>query len=372
MTKVTHVEVAHWSRELRETMQISRGGFRERHHIFVRCSSDSGYMGYGEAVGDWRRIHATLQAGMNIQRLLDRELQAPKDAWRILLGGDVYFESLGSTWAAVSAIEMALTDLMARENEAHATEILGAKRPITSLATYASNVYWDAPGLMADVARRITDRGVRSIKVHVGVEGPAEELPRLQAVRDAIGPEATLMVDLNCGYLPEQAIQAGRLWADLDIAWLEEPVAPSDWMGLSSVVSKTSIPVAIGENLGFLSDFRRAIDSGVRVLMPDAGRIGMHNCRSVDDLCSRHGVSFSPHNFSSGVLLGATIHLLSASSEPGPLEIDLSHNALYEELWGPIELDGAGRLLTRQGQGPGLVPPTAAREMDGLHWVPVE
>lgn len=353
-------------------MAISRGGFRERHHIFVKCITSAGHVGYGEAVGDWRRILAALQFGIDWKPLLGPSLLTPHSVWELMLDGDVYYEGLGTTWAAASAVEMALADVIAKERGTSTATTSGLGSDMEPLASYASNVYWDRPERMANVARRIMERGIRSVKVHIGVENPTEELPRLRAVRDAIGPETPLMIDLNCGYSADQAIEAALIWEDLNIAWLEEPVRPFDWEGLSSVTSSVSIPIAVGENLGWLSDFERAVDCGAQVLMPDAGRIGMRRCQAVDELCATHRLTYSPHNYSSGILLGATVTLLSSSTTPGPLEIDMSSNSLYEELWGPLDFDDEGRLVIADRCASGLVPESAADVLDRLPWTQVE
>lgn len=371
MNRIVSLQVAHWSRPLRETMAISRGGFGERHHIFVKCITDAGHVGYGEAVGDWRRILAALRFGIDWKPLLGHPVLTPQSVWELLLDGDVYYEALGTMWAATSAVEMALADVLAKENGKSAAMTSGLGTNLEPLYSYASNVYWDSPERMANVARRIMERGIRSVKVHVGVKSPTEEVPRLRAVRDAIGPETPLMVDLNCGYSADQAIEAALIWEHLNIAWLEEPVRPFDWEGLSSVASSVSIPVAVGENLGWLSDFERAVDCGARVLMPDAGRIGMRNCQSIDELCANHRLTYSPHNYSSGILLGATVTLLSSSSAPGPLEIDMSSNSLYEDLWGPLEFDNEGRLVIADRRAFGLLPESAADVLDRLPWTEI-
>lgn len=367
MTRVVQIEVAHWNRQLRETMTISRGGFRERNHVFVKCTSDSGHFGFGEAVGDWRRIYSALQCGIDFEPLLDTVIDAPKDVWGLLLGDDVYVESLGSTWAAVSAVEMALTDL---ESSARvpAPDSGFDDDDQELLETYASNIYWDHPDRMAEVARRIVERGIRAIKVHIGVGSPIEELPRLRAIREAIGSQTLMMVDLNCGYSVQEAVEAGQLWEDLGIHWLEEPIHPSDWAGLETVSSKVPMQIAVGENLGWPSEFRRAIDCGAQTLMPDAGRVGMFRCREVDELCTYSAATYSPHNYSSGLLLGATVALLRASAQPGPLEVDLSGNSLYEELWGPLQFDVMGRLQIPAGSGGGLLPEGADSILNKLAW----
>lgn len=351
-TNIVKVEVGFWSRPLKQGMDISRGGFKTRSHVFLRFTDADGVRGYGEGVGNTQKIHAVLAHGTDWN-----QIAATASAWDGmkrdgLFPHDVYFEQIGSSWAAESAIEMAMLDLKSKKAEVPAHELLGGKKT-SKLRPYASNVYWDTPDKMAEVASEIVAAGIDAVKIHIGREEPEAEIDRIAGVRTAIGPMRPLMIDLNAGYSKAQALRAVQLWQDFAPFWLEEPLNPSDFRGLARLADSTAIPIAVGENLGSQEDFIRAADSGASVLMPDIARIGFKRTRTVGILCEEYGIDLSPHNFASGILLGATASLLAAQPEPGLLELDLSKNALYEEIYGPVipAEDGTIEVSDRPGLG---------------------
>ena len=351
-TDIVKVEVGFWSRPLVQGMDISRGGFKTRSHVFLRLTDADGIRGYGEGVGNTKKIHAALTHATDWNQIA--ALAGVWDGTKRdgLFPHEVYFEKIGTSWAAESAIEMAILDLLARKAQVPAHVLLGrGKTP--RLMTYASNVYWDTPDKMAAVASEIVAAGVNAVKIHIGREEPEAEIDRIASVRNAIGPKRSLMVDLNAGYTEAQALRAIQLWQGFDLFWLEEPLNPSDFRGLARLADSTAIPIAVGENLGSREEFVSAADSGASVLMPDIGRIGFDRTRTVGALCEEYGLDLSPHNFASGILVGATVSLLSAQPRPGLLELDLSKNALYEEIFGPITPaeDGSIKVSDQPGLG---------------------
>lgn len=351
-TNIVKVEVGFWSRPLNQGMDISRGGFKTRSHVFLRLTDAEGVRGYGEGVGNARKIHSTLAHGTDWE-----QIAAMAYAWDGmkrdgLFPHDVYFEQIGSSWAAESAIEMAVIDLESKKAEVPAHELLGGKKT-SNLTPYASNVYWDTPDKMAAIASEIVAAGVDAVKIHIGREEPEAEIDRIASVRAAIGPMRPLLIDLNAGYTEAQALRAIELWQDFAPFWLEEPLNPCDFRGLARLADSTAIPIAVGENLGSQEDFIRAAESGASVLMPDIARIGFDRTRTVGIVCEEYGIELSPHSFASGLLLGATVSLLAAQPKPGLLELDLSKNALYEEIFGPIipAEDGSIRVSDQPGLG---------------------
>lgn len=353
-TNIVKVEVGFWSRPLKQGMDISRGGFKTRTHVFLRLTDADGVRGYGEGVGNTQKIYAALAQGTDWD-----QIAAMAGAWDGmkrdgLFPHDVYFEQIGSSWAAESAIEMAVLDLKSKKAEVPAHELLGGKKT-SNLKPYASNVYWDTPDKMAAVASEIVAAGVDAVKIHIGREEPEAEIDRIASVRTAIGPMRPLMIDLNAGYTEAQALRAVQLWQDFTPFWLEEPLNPSDFRGLARLADATTIPIAVGENLGSREDFMSAADAGASVLMPDIARIGFDRTRAVGILCEEYGIDLSPHNFASGILLGATVSILATQPKPGLLELDLSKNALYEEIFGPVVLDEDGSIRVSDQPGLGIM-----------------
>ena len=194
---------------------------------------------------------------------------------------------------------------------------------------------------MAENASRIKSLGYSTIKAHLGRKPPKEDLQRVKALRDALGPEVNLMIDLNGGYDSLQALQAAKLWEQFDLYWLEEPMNANAIDSLADLQVRTTIPIAGGENEFRVYGFKRLFDKGaLNVAMPDIGRAGgIQETRNICALAQAYGILISPHNYSSGVLLGATIQLMASLPNAHLLEIDTSENAVYQELlMAPLEI----------------------------------
>ena len=359
--KITHIEVIVLQKKLSSQMQISRGGFAIRNHTLVRVHTDSGISGLGEGIGNALLVKSILKEQMcdfavgqdpfNIEALRQR-----------LLDSQVYFERQGSAICAASAIEMACWDIKGKALKIPVYQLLGGlvqKR----LQAYASDVYWqENPSDMADEALRIMDRGFQGIKIHIGYGKPKEEFSRVQAVRQALGEGFPLMVDLNAGYNLLEALQAVKMWESCDITWLEEPLNPNHVEAIADLRSRSTIPIASGENVFRTYGFKRLFEQrAVDVAMPDIGRAGgLMETKNICSLADTYGIPVSPHNFSSGVLLAATIHLMASTPNTQWLEMDTSGNAVYEELLtDPLQLnDGYVEVPNQPGLGVELTEET--------------
>ena len=176
--------------------------------------------------------------------------------------------------------------------------------------------------------------GYNTIKAHLGCKSPKEETHRVHALREAIGPDVNLMIDLNGGYDALQAMEAAKLWEPFNLYWLEEPVGACEIESLANLQNKVSTPIAAGENEFRLHGFKNLFDkNAVNVAMPDIGRVGgIQETRNICALAQSFGILVSPHNYSSGILLAATIQLMASVPNTHLLEIDTSDNAIYQEL----------------------------------------
>ena len=318
-------------------MRISRGGFTQRSHLLVRASSDTGESGYGEAVGDATRIEAHIMSGAVEAELKSLLGTAQSLEVEEVTKHDVYLEGVGTVRSAFAAIEMAVVDYSARRRKVPISRLLGdGARP--ALNTYVSSIYWSSTSTMIEEALQAVTRGADCIKIHVGAVGVREEYERVARIADAIAPNASLIVDLNCAYSSDDIEILFEVWSDLELDWLEEPLSPQSLASLPDVCGASPWPIAVGENLGRYEEFARAVRDGVGVLMPDIGRVGYMASLKIAQLCEMEARLFSPHNFGSGVLLAGTAQLLSSLNNPGPLELDFSGNSLYEEIFGRINL----------------------------------
>ena len=109
----------------------------------------------------------------------------------------------------------------------------------------------------------------------MGKPSAAEDLARLTAVREAIGPDTALMVDANQAFTRDEAVRRARLLEPLDLTWIEEPLPADDVRGHALLAAATSIPVAVGESLYSIGQFREYLAAGAAsIIQPDVARIG--------------------------------------------------------------------------------------------------
>jgi L-alanine-DL-glutamate epimerase-like enolase superfamily enzyme len=164
----------------------------------------------------------------------------------------------GPTVLAISAFDMALWDLKAKRACLPLWVFLGgfdAKVPC-----YAGGIDLDLP---LDRLLRQTDgnlaKGFRAIKMKVGRQRLAEDVERVRAMRDHLGDGFPLMVDANMKWGVEQAIRAARALQPFDLTWLEEPTIPDDPAGHARILREGGVPIAAGENLRTLWEFKTYI-----------------------------------------------------------------------------------------------------------------
>lgn len=180
----------------------------------------------------------------------------------------------GPTVLALSAVDMALWDLKAKRAGTALWRLLGGHDPL--VPCYAGGIDLDLP--LDDLLRQ-TDgnlgKGFRAIKMKVGRARLAEDVERVRAMRGHLGDGFPLMVDANMKWTADQAIRAARAFAPFDLTWLEEPVIPDDVAGQARVVREGGLPVAAGENLRSVWEFKQLIAAGgVTYPEPDVTNCG--------------------------------------------------------------------------------------------------
>jgi len=330
---ITKVEVLLTRKNLKTTMRISRGGFTVRQHALVKVHTDSGIIGWGEGIGNASLVKSIIESYI-------APAVVGMDAFNItmlrkkFLHDSVYFERKGSVLCALSGIEIACWDIKGKALGVPCYELLGGKSRDT-LQAYASDVYWEQDvDAVAENARRIARLGYNIIKAHLGYVSADEDTPRVRAIREAIGPDIKLMIDLNAGYDLMEARRAIKQWAPYDLAWLEEPLEPDLVSALGDLRRHSPIPIAAGENEFQIHGFKQLFEVGaIDIAMPDIGRVGgLFEAQQICSVAAAFGVCVSPHNFSSGILLAATAHLMAATPTTTWLEMDTSGNAIYLEL----------------------------------------
>ena len=244
--------------------------------ITVRLRDEEGAegVGYTYTVGTGgAAVHAVLARDL-APRLAGREAERIEELWQAMWWALHYGGRGGAQVLAISAVDIALWDLRARRQRAPLWRILGGFDP--RVPCYAGGIDLD---FSLDALLRQTDdhqaRGFRAIKMKVGRPSLHDDLERVRAMRAHLGRDFPLMVDANMRWSVDEAIRAARALRDFDLVWLEEPIIPDDVPGHARVVREGGLPVAAGENLHTLHEFRALIDAGgVTFPEPDVTNCG--------------------------------------------------------------------------------------------------
>ncbi|WP_213955517.1 mandelate racemase/muconate lactonizing enzyme family protein [Variovorax sp. dw_954] len=194
--------------------------------------------------------------------------------WNKLWWASHYGGRGGPTVLALSAVDMALWDLKARRLAQPLWKLLGGNDP--RVPCYAGGIDLQLPldELLAQTDGNLA-KGFRAIKMKVGRDKLSEDVARVAAMREHLGDGFPLMVDANMRWSADEAIRAAHAFRPFDLTWLEEPLIPDDVAGQARVVREGGIPIASGENLRTLWEFKQLIAAGgVTFPEPDVTNCG--------------------------------------------------------------------------------------------------
>lgn len=183
----------------------------------------------------------------------------------------------GIATLAMAAIDIALWDIRGKAAGVPLCTLLGGHRD--RVPAYASGALMRTTPLAAIEAASaaLVDKGYRQIKTQMAVGGLSDhqEIERIRRIRNAVGPDIALMVDINQRWQAHEAIGIGRRIEDLGLAWLEDPLASGDYRGLARVADALATPVCAGEYLWGIAPFRELLGHGsVDIAMIDLLRVG--------------------------------------------------------------------------------------------------
>ena len=319
MTRIASLESGFYKVPLPVVLTDStHGEMRAFELVTVRLRDDQGAegVGYTFTVGrNGAAIHATLER--DIPDLLQGEdPDLIERLWQKLWWALHYGGRGGAAVFAMSAVDMALWDLKANRLGTPLWRLLGGHDH--RVPAYAGGIDLD---LSLDALLEQTEgnlaKGFRAIKMKVGRPSLAQDVERVAAMRERLGEGFPLMVDANMKWTADQAIRAARRFQPYDLTWLEEPIIPDDVAGHARVVREGGLPIASGENLRTLWDFRHLIASGgVTYPEPD-----VTNCGGVTPFMkiARLAEAFNLPVTSHGAH-DVTVHLLAACPNRSYLE----------------------------------------------------
>ena len=350
-----------------------------RNALIVEIETDSGLTGIaeaGSAGGPMASTAAVIEHELK-PLLIGQDPLMIEHLWQLMFARSRQHGRRGIVMHAMSGIDIALWDIAGKAAGMPLYRLFGAYTD--QVEVYASGGFYqrgkDLDGLSRE-AESYVARGFRAMKMKIGrydftgtnfrrmlnqpevcVVTPEEDIARVAAVRQALGPNRRLMADANCVWSPATAIKMGRALEPYDLFWLEEPVATDDIDGSAAVADALATSIAGYETEVGLFGYRELIERrAIDIAQPDlVWSGGFTECRRIAALAQAHNMTLSPHCFSSALLFVAALHF--AASEPNVLmvEWDQTEHALRTELLNEaFDYDGAGMMGVPQGPGLGV------------------
>lgn len=254
-------------------------------------------MGYSYTIGTGGPSVMALLQHTLAPALIGREADEIERIWRDLLFL-THATSVGAiTSLALAAVDTALWDLRCRRLGMPLHRMAGGAQSRIPLYTTEGGWLHLETGALVEDALRAKQAGFGGSKIKIGRPHVSEDVQRLSAVRDAVGPAFEIMTDANQGFTVDEAIRRARCLTPLDIAWLEEPLPADDLSGHQRLSQSTTLPVAVGESLYSPLHFREYLERGAcSIVQVDVARIGgITPWLKVAHLAETFNVPVSPH-----------------------------------------------------------------------------
>ena len=261
----------------------------------------------------------------------------------------------GLAYQVIAAFDSALWDLKAKEARLPLAKLLGAFRQSSPVYNSGGQYLQASIEEMQTAAKASVSRGIGGIKMKVGQPDWRDDITRIEAVREAIGPDIALMIDANQQWSRDEAIRFCRRVDHLGLTFIEEPLDARDYQGHQILTLALDTPVASGEMLTSYHEISEMVlQKGVRVLQPDAPRIGgITPFLRVIELANTHKLGMAPH-----FVMEQHIQMMCINPEQGWVE----HFDWLEPLFNERFNLKDGRIWLNDDHGFGLSLSDKARE----------
>lgn len=296
---------------------MARGMTSRRGGGVVYLETDDGAVGIGEAWGPTGVAAAYL--ALVKPYFVGTSVFAQRGVQRRILAQHYHLGTQNQMIALFSGIDIAAHDAMGKLLNRPVYDLIGGRQR-EAVAVYGSGGYFtreaDQEAALARQLSAVADRGFGAYKIKIG-RHPAEDAARVRIAREILGPQAVLMVDSNGNYTVDQALRSMQAVAPYGIGWYEEPLAPQDWKGYAELKARASVPVASGEALYEVFDFKRLIDARLAdVVQPDLSLCGgLSVARVVGEWCAAEHLRISPHVWGTAIGLAAAVHWVASLTD---------------------------------------------------------
>lgn len=352
-----------WSNELRPDDCV---------HTLIAVHTDEGVVGLGSVFTNDALVQAALQV---LQPLYTGESALEPERVSEKLHQHMFWLGRGGAIThAISGIDIALWDLLGKATGQPVGRLLGG-RYRERVQPYAS-LLMDEPEKLSEHLHAVREQGFRAFKIGWGPFGrrnSAVDEAIVKAAREAIGPDAKLMVDAGGsdahwpnGY--KWALNTAKMLADYNVNWFEEALNPDALEDSIRLREHSPVKIAGGEVLTRRQAYQPWLVGGaLDIVQPDVTKVGgISEERRIAWLAQDHGIQFIPHGWNTAVGLAADLHLASAISTTDMVEYLTGSPFIDEITVGGWSLDADGMLSIPTAPGLGLeLDPDAVKKYTG-------
>ncbi|MFL5673595.1 MAG: mandelate racemase/muconate lactonizing enzyme family protein [Chloroflexota bacterium] len=299
--------------------------------VFVELATDTGLVGVGEV----RPVNKTDSFVAVVGELADRYVLGadPFDTERLAWAVErlEYGRPSEHGQSALAAFDIAAWDLIGQSLGVPLWKLLGG-RFRDRIPAYANGWYKAdlEPDRIAELALTVVARGYRAMKldpfgaasVRLSAEARRRALAVVAAVREAVGPDIDLMIEMHGRFSPDTAAQLAVALEPFAPRWIEEPVPPESAVALRTVRAATTISIATGERIHSIWDAASFIEGGdVDIFQADMTHFGgFTGMRRLAGWTEAHYLTLAPHNVGGPVATAANVHFATATRNVDILE----------------------------------------------------
>ena len=298
----------------------------------VIIKTDEGIEGYGECdTSPWVAKAFIESPGTHTMDQCVKDILIGSDPldinklWSKIYVGSAMTGRRGAGVNAISAIDMALWDIKGKYENKPVFELLGGKKQ-NEVIPYASlqpvgHSFQEYKDSLVEWAKKAKDLGFKAVKSEVTLNGPYahsglkenddKTTEVVEAVRNALGPEIKLMIDVQYRWLnADEALPVVKEWKDFDIYFLETPVWTDDIKSYARMHDEAPMKIAAGEWLSTRYEFEDLIVNGkIDVAQPDVGRCGgLTESKIIADMSQKYNRIIVPHCWKTSISISATAH----------------------------------------------------------------
>jgi|GEM_PF-622874 L-alanine-DL-glutamate epimerase-like enolase superfamily enzyme len=320
-------------------------------HIVLKLQTDEGVEGLGWAFSASQVMIPALTSAIDqVATHIEGYDPMLRDQIRKEIHRVIRWSGPGMSDVVQATISFALWDIAGKALNTPVWKLLGAHTS-EAVPTYASGWMWRDYTLdeLAETAVQLKERGFTAMKFRCGAESSAEaEAERARVVRDAVGPDVKIMVDINEGWDIPRTMEVARYFEAYDVYWLEDPIQHNDFAGYNQLVNALDIPITTGEyHYGHRPIYDLVTAGAADIVMIDAHHVGGFDpwmkAAAVCEMANRPvATHLSPE---------LAVHLGAATSNLLTVEYMTWSFGLFNE---SMDLDENGDLKLPQGPGLGV------------------